>query len=188
MSTRLNLLLLLPMQVLLFVTPLAAYAQDTDRPVHWPTTTAVQTEAGQIIPAGAFGIVQIDTPRAATLLHLRGVMGRGIATIRSADNQDCLSLPIRFVAGDFGGDSISTHTRKPIRLILQTAAVAKALARGEDVVSDMYRTSSQITDSNADIVIERGLSDGYGFVLNPGASVVADVFGAKASRTTCSKL
>lgn len=188
MSTRLNLLLLLPMQVLLFVTPLATYAQDTDRPVHWPTTTAVQTETGQIIPAGAFGIVQIDTPRAATLLHLRGVMGRGTATIRSEDNHDCLSLPIRFVAGDFGGDSISAHTRKPIRLILQTASVAKALARGEDVVSDMYRTSSQMTDSNADIVIERGLSDGYGFVLNPGASVVADVLGAKASRTTCSKL
>lgn len=187
MITRLNLLSLLPLQVLLFFTPPAAYTQDSAPPANWPISTAVQTESGQVIPAGAFGVVQIDTAHAATLLHLRGVMGRGTATIRSDDNHDCLSLPIRFVAGDFGGDSISVYTRKPIRLIIQTAAVAKALARGEDVVSDMYRTSSQITDANADIIIEKGLSDGYGFVLNPGASVVADIFGAKASRTTCSK-
>jgi hypothetical protein len=188
MLIHLNSFIRLTAQVAVILTPLMAHAQETDRQANWPKTVAIQTEAGQKIPAGAFGVVQIDTPRVATLLQLRGVMGRGTAIMRSDDNHDCLSLPIRFIAGDFGGDSFSTHMSKPIRLIIQTARASKALARGEDVVSDMYRISSQRNDSNADIIIESGLSDSHGFVLNPGTSVVADIFGATASRTNCSEL
>lgn len=188
MSFHLNTFIILTAQIALLFTPNVADAQDTDRHVNWSVSTPIQTKAGPIIPAGAYGVVQIEAPRTATLLHLRGVVGSGIAILRSDDSYDCLSLPIRFVAGDFGGDGISAYATKSIRLILRTKAVAKALARGEDVVSDMYRTSSQINDSNADIVIERGLSDGYGFVLNPGSSIFADVFGAKTNQTSCSKL
>lgn len=188
MSTHLNSLILLTAQIVVLFTPLAAGAQETTSQEAWPTSTAIQTQAGQIIPAGAFGVVRIDAPRVATLLQLRGVMGRGTAVMRSDDDHDCLSLPIRFVAGDFGGDSVSTHTTKPIRLIIQSARISKALARGDDVVSDGYRISSEKGDSNADIIIESGLSNSHGFVLNPGTSVVADVFGTTASRTTCSEL
>lgn len=187
MLTRLNSLSLLAIQIVLFFAPLTASAQETKSPINWPTSIAIQTETGQIIPAGAFGIVQIDAPRVATLLHLRGVMGRGTAITRSGDSRDCLSQPIRFVAGDFGGKNISTHAVKPIRLILQSAGVAQALARGEDVVSDMYHISSQRNDLNADIIIESGLSDSHGFVLNPGTSVVADIFGTTADRTGCTE-
>lgn len=169
-------------------TPFTASAQEKDPQASWPTSIAIQTKTGEQIPAGAFGVVQINAPRVATLLQLRGVAGRGTALMRSADSHDCISLPIRFVAGDFGGESISVHTSKPIRLIIQTTKVFRALARGEDVVSDMYRVSSLTNDPKADIIIESGLSDSHGFVLNPGTSIAADLFGAKANRTACSEL
>lgn len=188
MFTRLKSLTFPTAHILLLLAPFGANAQDTAHSSHWPTDVAVQTKAGDTIPSGAFGVVQIETPRSATLLHLRGVAGRGIAIIKSDDNQDCLRFPIRFVAGDFGGDGISAYTQKPIRLIIQTTAVAKALVRGDDVVSDMYRTSTWINDANADIVIERGLGDDYGFVLNPGSSVFADILGIKTRRIACSKI
>lgn len=187
MSIHLKFIFFLATQVALSSTPLAANAQDTDRPINRPTSTAIQTEAGQLIPAGAFGIAQIENPRVATLLQLRGLTGRGIVILRSGENQDCVTLPIRFVAGDFGGDSISVHATSPIRLIIQTARVANALTNGHDVVSDMYRISSLRDDPTADIIIQSGLSESHGFVLNPGSSVIADIFGATASPAACSE-
>jgi hypothetical protein len=187
MSIHLNSALFLTAQVLLLFTSFAAGAQEIDQPANWPTVTAVQTKAGQQIPAGAIGLVQIEAPRVATLLQLRGVMGSGTVILRSDESKDCLTLPIRLVAGDFGGDGISAHTRGPIRLIIQTARVANALADGDDVVSDTYHISMK-DDPNADIIIQSGLSEGHGFVLNPGSSVVADIFGTTASHTACSEL
>ncbi len=188
MSPHLNPFIRLVMQATVLFTPFASIAGETDRQVIWPTSIAVQTETGQQIPAGAYGVVQIQSPRVANLLQLRGVMGRGIAIMRSDDQQDCQSLQLRFVAGDFGGDSVSTHAAQPIRLILQSARVSNALARGEDVVSDMYIISSQTNDPDADIIIESGLSESHGFVLNPGTSIVADVFGSATSRLSCSEM
>ena len=188
MSTYLNSVFFLTAQVALLFTLPAASAQDTNKQANWPISTAIQTEAGQQIPAGAFGVVQIDAPRVATLLQLRGVMGRGTAILKSGKYRDCLTLPIRFVAGDFGGDGISAHAAKPIRLIIRSARVAKALADGEDVVSDMYRISSLKDDPKADLIIQGGLSESHGFVLNPGNSVVADIFGVTAGHTACSEL
>jgi len=187
MSPNLNPFIRLMVQATVLFTPITSIAQEGSQ-VIWPTSIAVQTETGQKIPAGAYGVVQIQTPRVANLLQLRGVMGRGIATIRSDDNQDCQSLQLRFVAGDFGGDSVSTHAGQPIRLILQSARVSDALARGEDIVSDMYAISSQLNDRDADIIIESGLSENHGFVLNPGTSIVADVFGSTTSRLSCSEM
>lgn len=188
MLTHLNPFIRLVTQAAVVFTPLASIAQETDRQVIWPTSIAVQTETGHQIPSGAYGVVQIQSPRVANLLQLRGVMGRGTAIIRSDDSHDCQSLRLRFVAGDFGGDSVSTNAAQPIRLILQSARVSNALARGEDVVSDMYVVSNQRNDSNADIIIESGLSESHGFVLNPGTSVVADVFGSKTNRLSCSEM
>lgn len=188
MSINLNPFIRLALQSAVLFTPYASIAQEADSQVISPTSIAVQTEAGQQIPAGAYGVVHIQTPRVANLLQLRGVMGRGIAIIRSDDKQDCQSLQLRFVAGDFGGDSVSTHAAQPIRLILQSARVSNALERGEDIVSDMYVISSQKNDLDADIIIESGLSENHGFVLNPGTSIVADVFGSTTSRLNCSEM
>jgi hypothetical protein len=165
----------------------AATAQEGDRLPDLPTTPAVETEAGHQIPAGAFGVVRIDAPREASLLKLRGVAGSGEVVLRGDDSRDCMMLPVRFVAGDFGGSAISTRSAEPICLILRSARVARALAEGEDVVSDMYSVGS-IDDPDADIVIQSGLSESHGFVLNPGASVVADVLGVATSHTPCSQI
>jgi hypothetical protein len=107
---------------------------------------------------------------------------------KSVDRHDCLSVPIRFVAGDFGGEGISANETRPIRLILRSPQVAGALAAGDDMVSDMYRLSAQLDDPEADLIIQTRLSESHGFVLNPGSSIVADIFGSTTSRTACSEL
>lgn len=173
-------------QAAILFAPLASIAHASDRQSISPIHVAVQTEAGHQIPAGAYGVVTIQTPRVANLLQLRGIMGRGTAILRRGDSQGCQTLRLRFIAGDFGGHSVSTQAAQPIRLILRSERVSSALARGEDIVSDMYVISSQMNGSNADILIESGLSESHGFVLNPGTSVVADVFGATTSRLNCS--
>lgn len=188
MSTLQTTSLLLTAKAVLLLAALGASAQDADQQITWPISASIQTEAGQQIPSGAYGVAQIDAPRVASLLQLRGVTGSGIVILRSDDSHDCLSVPIRFVAGDFGGDGISANATNPIRLILRTARVAKALAAGDDVVSDMYHISSLKDDPDADIIIQSGLSASHGFVLNPGSSIVADIFGAATSRTACSEL
>ncbi len=180
--------LFLSAPVALLLTSLGASAQEADQQTDWPMNAAVHTEAGQHIPAGAYGIAYIDAPRVATLLQLRGVTGRGTVILKDDDSHDCLTIPIRFVAGDFGGEGISTSETHPIRLILRSRRVARALAAGDDVVSDMYRISAQMDDPEADIIIQTGLSESHGFVLNPGRSVLADIFGAATSRTACSEL
>ena len=188
MLTHLNPFIRLVTQAAVLFAPIASIAQEAAHPAISPTSIAVQTEAGQLIPAGAYGVVQIQTPRVANLLQLRGVMGRGTAIMRSDEGHGCLSQGLRFVAGDFGGESVSTHAAEPIRLILQSKRVSLALASGEDVVSDMYVISSQVGETDADIIIESGLSESLGFVLNPGTSVFADVFGSKTSRLSCSEM
>ena len=186
MSTHLKFAFIVSAQAALFFSPVAAGAGDLKNSTTWPISAAVQTATGQQIPAGAIGIALIETPRVAKLLKLRGVMGTGTVTLRSDTSQDCLTLPVRLVAGDFGGDGISIHKTSPIRLIIRSQRAADALAGGDDVVSDMYRISSQVNDPKADIIIQSGLSDSHGFVLNPGSSLVADVFGTTASHTACS--
>ncbi len=188
MSTHQTVALLLTAQAALLLMSLGASAQSADQQTNLPMNAAVQTEAGQQIPAGAYGIVRIDAPREATLLQLRGVMGSGIVILRSDDSHDCLTVPIRFVAGDFAGEGISTNATRPIRLILRSPRVARELASGHDVVSDMYRISSRQNDPDADIIIQSGLSESHGFVLNPGSSIISDLFGATASSTACSDL
>ena len=188
MSIHQTFTLLLTAPVALLLTSLGPSAQEADPQTNWPMSAAVQTEEGQHIPAGAYGVVYVDAPRVATLLQLRGVTGRGTVILKSDDSHECLTIPIRFVAGDFGGEGISASATSPIRLILQSQRVANALAAGDDVVSDMYRISTRPDDPEADIVIQSGLSESHGFVLNPGSSVLADIFGAATSQTVCSEL
>ncbi|MEX1662143.1 hypothetical protein AB4874_10850 [Thioclava sp. 15-R06ZXC-3] len=188
MSILQSSILLLTAPIALLLTSFGASAQEADQQINWPMGAAVQTEVGQHIPAGASGVAYIDAPRVATLLQLRGVTGSGTVILKSDDSHDCLTIPIRFVAGDFGGEGISAKATTPIHLILQSPRVARALAAGDDVVSDMYRISAQLDDPEADIIIQTGLSKSHGFVLNPGSSIVADVFGATTSRIVCSEI
>jgi hypothetical protein len=188
MSIHQTFTLLLTAPFTLLLTSLGLSAQEADQQTNWSKNAVAQTESGELIPAGAQGVALIDAPRVATLLQLRGITGSGTVILKSDDSHDCLTLPIRFVAGDFGGESISINETHPIRLILRSPLVAGALAAGDDIVSDMYRISAQPDDPDADIIIQTGLSESHGFVLNPGSSMVADIFGASTSRTACSEL
>jgi hypothetical protein len=150
-----------------------------------PTMVAVQTDSGYTIPMGARGVVYVETPRQASLFNLRGAAGRGVILIRDAENEGCLLIAVRLVAGDFGGDSIQTKTAAPIRLALRSERVVEVLARGDDVVSDMFQVTAEQDDPQADILILSGLTGTEGFVLNPGGSIVADIFGVRSERTPC---
>jgi hypothetical protein len=149
------------------------------------TMAAIQTDTGYTIPAGARGVAYVDSPRQASLFNLRGTAGRGVIVIRDAETEGCLLFAVRLVAGDFGGDSIQTKTAEPIRLALRSERVVDALARGDDVVSDMFRVTAEQDDPEADIAILSGLTGTEGFVLNPGGSIAADIFGVSGERTPC---
>jgi hypothetical protein len=136
------------------------------------------------IPVGAFGIVSIERPREMSLLQLRGMGGSGDAVLRTDDAGTCLTIPVRFVAGDFGGKSISGHVADTIHLVISSQHVAGMLANGEDVISDMVHVSDQM-GPDVDIVIQSGLDASFGFALNPGRSILADIFGVSARRIAC---
>jgi len=142
------------------------------------------TATGQSIPAGTFGILTVDRPRQVTLLHLRGMGGDGEVILRGDEPGTCLILPIRFVAGDFGGDSIGGHVSTPIRLVINSKRVAETLQRGQDVVSDTYRVSGH-SDPDAEIVLKSGLDESFGFVINPGSNILSDIFGVTTKSVSC---
>lgn len=148
-----------------------------------PLGSVVPTSQEQEIPAGAFGVVIVEEAREASLLQLRGIAGSGFALLRVPGGNDCLRLPLRFVAGDFGGDSVAATQAKTIRLTLNDAGIVQALIAGHDIVSDQYRVG---TSQNDQITIQEGLTEGHGFVLNPGKSLLADVFGADVDHVECS--
>jgi hypothetical protein len=135
------------------------------------------------LPAGALGIIRVDRPREMTLLHLRGLAGSGSALLRLGE--DCVSIPLRFVAGDFGGDSVSAHRAPPIRIAVQSRAVRDALLEGDDIVSDTVEVSHGVGTPGADLVLLDGLTTPRGFVINPGRSLVDDIFGAEGLIVPC---
>lgn len=163
----------------------AAGAYATETLTEARTMAAIQTDSGYKIPAGARGVAYVESPRQASLFNLRGTVGRGVIVIRDDETEGCLLIAVRFVAGDFGGDSIQTKTAEPIRLWLHSERVVKALAKGDDVVSDMFRVTTEQNDPEADIRILSGLTGTEGFVLNPGGSFVSDIFGVRSERTPC---
>ncbi len=74
---------------------------------------------------------------------------------------------------------------KTKQIILQSRRVARALARGHDVVSDSYRVALQ-AHPDADIVLDGGLEESFGFVINPGRNIMGDVFGVATQQIDCS--
>lgn len=127
-------------------------------------------------------VVVVPTPRSATLLQLRGISGRGKAHFRI--DGKCYSMSVRFVAGDFGGDSISVNDLGPIQLRVVGAATIDALFRGQEVVSDMVEVGPA-GSPDTDIIIDTGLFADTGFVINPGSGIMADVFGARKQSKSC---
>ena len=110
--------------------------------------------------------------------------GQGQIILRGEDSKTCLSFPFRFVAGDLRGHRISGHLSDPIHLVLQSRRVAKKLANGYSVVSDEVRVSGT-PHPKADILVRAGMDENFGFVLNPGRNITADIFGIRPTKIPC---
>lgn len=125
----------------------------------------------------------IPEPHEASLLQLHGCAGAGTALIRIDD--ECATLPVRFVAGDFGGDDTTIGLTGPIRLRVLDPALVRALHQGRDLVGVGHAPRTGASDDAPAIVIEAGLPAGTGFVVNPGRSLLADLFGTQPHPVPC---
>ncbi|MEM6507788.1 MAG: hypothetical protein AAF711_20320 [Planctomycetota bacterium] len=127
--------------------------------------------------------ITIPKPRSANLLQLRGIGGRGTALLQVGGA--CHSMPVRLVAGDFEGRQANLRDQDPIVLELRDPELVQALSRGVDIVSDEATVSADLTDHEASILLLSGLAEGTGFVINPGRTLVSDIFGARMSAVSC---
>ena len=147
---------------------------------------AVKAEQTTTPDTRPFALITIPDPHEASLLQLRGISGSGTALFR-IDGQ-CHSMPVRFVAGDFEGRRITAGHSGAIRLRLLRPALVQALYEGQDLVSDNLKTVTSGQDGAADIAIEAGLSPATGFVINPGSSVLSDIWGVRPTPVPCPRL
>jgi hypothetical protein len=134
-------------------------------------------------------VVYIESPKVGTLLQLRGIAGKGVLIAKKDNRQEeqtaCVSSPIRFAAGDFGGDSIGIQSVESIQLLIYSNKVAEKLIAGDEVVSEHYVITDQNDALLGDIKIESGLTLNYGFVLNPGEWSWSSVFGLDHEKVDC---
>lgn len=150
---------------------------------NFDASTRARLSTDTTIPAGALGIVHVNRPREMTMLQLRGLAGSGSALLRLDDA--CISIPLRLVAGDFGGDSFSARRAAPIRIAVRSQDAFDALLEGDDLISDMYEVSSAMSNPDADLVLLDGLTPQHGFVINPGRSLLDDIFGVQGMYVPC---
>lgn len=134
------------------------------------------------------GIVQIDHPKAGSLLHLRGIAGKGEFITRRKNRDGCVSIPIRFAAGDFEGSNISIQYVDSIKLAIYSDEAAKKLIFGNEVVSENYHVTDTSNPQLGDIRIESGLTLSYGFVLNPEEWSWSSLISSGHTRASCDKL
>lgn len=131
-------------------------------------------------------VINIPHPKEGNLLMLRGIAGQGTAWFRI--NSACHTMPVRFVAGDFSGEHIDAGRTGSIRIVITNPKVMGDLLAGRDLVSDMVHVTSESADKAADLYLAKGLSADTGFVINPGRSLLADVFGSRKTEVDCASL
>lgn len=136
-----------------------------DNPNNQLTLSAIETpHTAETIKAR----VLVETPTMGSLLQLRGVVGDGKLFIKQQDHQ-CLQVPIKFIAGDFGGSSVAINGMDSVALAIYSDEVLQQLLAGEKIVSKRYQVThldGRIqSESVGDMRIESGLASSYGFVL-----------------------
>lgn len=147
---------------------------------------AIRAQFASASDQDPLALVTIPDPRQASLLQLRGYSGAGTVLFRIEG--ECHSMPVRLVAGDFGGDGIAIDQGGPIRLRITGPAIVLALYQGQDLVSDELEVGAGMGDTTAGILIEAGLSAETGFVINPGSSLLADLLGVRPTPVPCSSI
>lgn len=159
------------------LTSIVALASSNEEGAAQETSSALQSSS--------LALVEIPEPRQGHLLHLRGIAGRG--TIEFHIDGVCSEMPVRFVAGDFEGRDPEERLGGAILILVTSPDLIGDLMAGADVVSDAVRVGLDPNDGSADVIIMSGLAPETGFVLNPGRSVLADVFPNRPTPITCAE-
>jgi hypothetical protein len=125
-----------------------------------------------------------------SLFQLRGAAGRAWFTRKGDGDNWCDVAVVRLLAGDFGGNTVGISRTEPVVLIVLNPEIATRLSQGQEIVSGDFDLL------NVDQVAEHGLSgvdilfagsgrvDGN-YILNPGRSLLNDIFGASSTGNVC---
>lgn len=148
--------------------------------------THTDTIGADDVPASydaSLALITIPNPKEVSLFQLHGYSGAGTISLRIDDQ--CHSMAVRLIAGDFEGRLIGIAEGEPILLLTTRPEIVQALYDGQDLVSEDFEVLAGMDGETADIVIVAGLSAETGFLLNPGRSVLADIFGARSTPIPC---
>ena len=138
----------------------------------------------------ASAIVYVPSLTRGSLLQMRGAFGSAYFTRKAADNLWCDAAPLRILFGDFDGISSRTSSTETVVLMIMKPVIADKLARGEDIVGDdvtlidLDKVSPHSLEG-VDIIVVGAASADSGVVLNPGRSVLNDLFGASSVDNSC---
>lgn len=132
----------------------------------------------------AWGIVSIPAPREARLMQLAGIAGKGTAIVRLRGADTCRRFEVRLVAGGFWGMDEPVRGDR-VTLLLSGSSLVRSFSQGEEIVSGDHRVSGDPRDLRAEIRILEGLPPQTGFVVQPGGSFLAGIFGPWRDRVSC---
>lgn len=125
-----------------------------------------------------------------SLFQLRGAAGPAWFTRKGEGDNWCDVAEMRLLTGDFGGDTVGISRTEPVVLIALNPEIATRLSLGQEIVSGDYDLL------NVDQAAEHGLegvdilvagsggADGN-YILNPGRSLLNDIFGASSTGNAC---
>lgn len=138
----------------------------------------------------ASAIIYVPKLTRGALLQMRGAYGSAYFTRKALDNTWCDAAPLRILFGDFDGVSSGISMTGSVVLIVMNPAVADKLTQGKDIVGDDVslvdiNNSSTHSLEGADIVVAGAASANSGMVLNPGRSILNDLFGASTADNSC---
>jgi hypothetical protein len=138
----------------------------------------------------ASAIIYAPSLSRGSLFQMRGAFGRARFTRKAEDNLWCDVSPLRLLFGDFSGTSTGVSSTGPVVLLVINPSIADKLANGIDIVSeDVSLLDVEMVPAHGlqgvDILVSGSASANSGFVLNPGSSILNDIFGASSVGNSC---
>jgi hypothetical protein len=125
-----------------------------------------------------------------SLFRLRGAVGSAWFTRKDSTDNWCDVADMRLVAGDFGGNTIGVRRDDPVILIALNPVIANQLSQGQDVVSGDYAILDIEMAATHDLIGIDIVVAGSGhmeanYIMNPGSSLLNDIFGASSTDSNC---
>jgi hypothetical protein len=138
----------------------------------------------------ASAVIYAPSMSRGSLFRMRGAFGRAKFTRKTEDNLWCDVSPMRLLIGDFAGTSTGVSSAGSIILLVINPSIADKLANGMDIISDnvsLLDVEKVSTNGlqGVDILVSGSVSANSGFVLNPGDSILNDLFGASSVGNSC---